>query len=154
MFSVLLGGKLTKPPKKGMGKNGKPYCLVSLRASVHATEADDADSVFVSGVAFGTDAETLARLDQGDSISITGNAKLQSWEKEGRPYTGINVQISGVLTPYMVKKRRGDAGYTQKRIPERGGYEQEGAQRFYGNRDRANSRHEPTPDDFNDELSF
>lgn len=155
MFNALIAGKLIKAPKLGTTKTGKPYCSISIRASIQATEAEDADAIFVSGIAFGSEAESLGRLGQGDAVSITGNAKLQSWEKEGKIHTGLNVLIAGVLTPYQVKKRRGESGDTQKHHSERREEERGAAQRFYGRgADRGSSRYAPSQEDFNDEMDF
>lgn len=122
MFSALVAGKMAKPPRVGQSKNGKAYCAVSIRAPVAPGEGGEAESVFVSGLAFGADAEALGRLGPGDSVAVTGNAKLQSWESpEGKTYLGLNLMVTGVLSAYQLRQKRGDSGAKQKQSKPRGG---------------------------------
>ncbi len=108
MFSVLLSGKLTKNPKPGTSKIGNPYCTASIRVPVQGQREDEPDCVFASVIAFGADAEQLARLGAGDSLSLTGSARLSSWEKDGKVSTGLNVTVTGLLSPYKLRQKRGD----------------------------------------------
>lgn len=108
MFNVLISGKLTKPPKPGTGKNGQPYCTASVRVPVQGQREDEPDFVFASVIAFGADAEKLSRLAQGDAVSVSGQARLSHWEKDGREMTGLNVTVTALLSAYELRKRRGD----------------------------------------------
>ena len=110
MFNVLISGKLTKPPRPGTGKNGQPYCTASLRVPVQGQREDEPDFVFASVIAFGADAEKLGRLAQGDAVSVSGQARLSHWEKEGREMTGLNVTVTALLSAYDIRKRRGETG--------------------------------------------
>lgn len=109
MFNVLITGKLTKMPKLALGKNGAPYCTAALRVPVQGNREDEPDHLFASAIAFGADAEKLGRLATGDIVSLSGNARLSHWEKDGRTQTGVNVTVNGVLTAYQIRQKRGEA---------------------------------------------
>ncbi len=108
MFNVLITGKLTKPPKLGLGKNGQPYCTATLRVPVQGQREDEPDHLFASIIGFGLDAQKLGQLGQGDALSVSGNARISQWERDGRVQTGLNVTVTGLLSVYEVRKRRGD----------------------------------------------
>ena len=108
MFNVLITGKLTKMPKLALGKNGAPYCTAALRVPVQGNREDEPDHLFASAIAFGADAEKLGRLATGDIVSLSGNARLSHWEKDGRAQTGVNVTVNGVLTAYQIRQKRGE----------------------------------------------
>ena len=108
MFNVLITGKLTKMPKLALGKNGAPYCTAALRVPVQGNREDEPDHLFASAIAFGADAEKLGRLETGDIVSLSGNARLSHWEKDGRTQTGVNVTVNGVLTAYQIRQKRGE----------------------------------------------
>ena len=109
MFNVLITGKLTKMPKLALGKNGAPYCTAALRVPVQGNREDEPDHLFASAIAFGADAEKLGRLATGDVVSLSGNARLSHWEKDGRTQTGVNVTVNGVLTAYQIRQKRGES---------------------------------------------
>ena len=117
MFNVLITGKLTKMPKLALGKNGAPYCTAALRVPVQGNREDEPDHLFASAIAFGADAEKLGRLATGDIVSLSGNARLSHWEKDGRTQTGVNVTVNGVLTAYQIRQKRGEPVETPAQRP-------------------------------------
>jgi single-stranded DNA-binding protein len=145
MFNVLISGKLSKPPKSGMGKNGQRYCTASIRVPVQGQREEEPDAVFASVIAFGEDAEKLGRLLQGDAVSVSGSARLSHWEKDGRAMTGLNVTASAILSAYELRKRRVEGNErpeVRSHLPSTSG----------------TARPQPAifdaPDDFDDEVSF
>lgn len=112
MLNVLLTGKLAKKPRPGTSRNGSPYCQASVRVPLQANTEGEAESIFASVIAFGSDSEKLARLAQGDAVSITGTAKLNVWQPQdgSPPRPGLDVQATGILTAYELRKRRGSDG--------------------------------------------
>lgn len=75
--------------------------MATLRAST-----DDGD-VLVNVIAFGQAGETLGALGAGDSLSVTGRAKLNHWTgNDGQKRHGLSLVADGVLTPYQVSLRR------------------------------------------------
>lgn len=136
MLSVLASGKVVKAPKTGTGQKGTPWCSLSIRCQVQTQKEGDDDNVLANLIGFGSAAERLGRLGIGDSISVSGDGKLNHWQgQDGEKKTCLAIVVSEVLTPYTVKKKRGEQ--VQSRNPE---------MEFYGNRNRQ--------DAFNDEVSF
>ena len=90
-------------------------------------------------IAFGDEAAKLARLSSGGAVSVTGSAKLSTWTgKDGGTKPTMDVQATGILKVYEVKKRRGngDTQPRQEREPQRN-----------------HDRQEQYPD-FDDEMRF
>jgi single-stranded DNA-binding protein len=104
MLGVLIGGRLIRDPQVRTGQGGKSFTTALVRVPVDQGE----DSLLVSVIAFQETAERLARLKAGDSVSLTGSAKLSSWEKDGEMHHGLAVTASALLTTYDVRQRRGD----------------------------------------------
>ena len=121
MLNVLITGKLVKDPRSGIGKNGSDWTSVSVRVPVQPDSEGAADSIFCSVIAFGDEAAKLARLSSGDAVSVAGTAKLSTWTgKDGITKPTMDVQATGILTVYQVKKRRGhgDAQPQLEREPQ------------------------------------
>jgi len=109
-LQVLASGTLVRDPEARTSQAGRRYATGLLRVPVDGDEA-----VLVSLIAFSqTAAEALLANAKGDSIAVTGRAKLTSWEKDGEQRHGLSVVVEGVLSPYQLEKRRsrarGDAG--------------------------------------------
>ena len=101
---ALVAGKLVKAPASKTAKTGAPYTVATLRAAT-----DDGD-LLVNVIAFGQAGEALAALGIGDSLSVTGRAKLTHWTgTDGHERHGLGVVADGVLTPYQVSLRKGRA---------------------------------------------
>ena len=106
MFTALITGKLTKAPKSGTSGKGNAWTSASVRVPIQGHREDEHDSIFVSVIAFGSEADKLSRMESGDTISVTGNAKFSSWDKDGVTQTGLNVTVSSLMTPYQLKAKR------------------------------------------------
>lgn len=139
MLSVLASGKVVKAPKTGTGQKGTPWCSLSIRCPVPTQKEGDDDNVLANLIGFGPAAERLGRLDVGDSISVSGDGKLNHWQgQDGEKKTCLAIVVSEVLTPYTMKKKRGEQ---PEQLQNRGT-----EKAFYAKR--------PRQDDFNDEVSF
>lgn len=104
-LSVLANGTLVRDPESRTSRAGQRYAAGLLRIPV-----DGEDSVLANLVAFSsTAAEALLAHAKGDSIAVTGRAKLTAWEKDGEQRHGLSVVVEGVLSPYQLEKRRSRA---------------------------------------------
>lgn len=105
-LSILAQGRLLSAPMTRTGKSGKTFMTFILAAN---TEGDS--PVTVSGIAFDTGViEKLATLGKGESIAISGRAKLATWQGgDGTERAGISVVADALLTVYGLSKRRGKA---------------------------------------------
>jgi single-strand DNA-binding protein len=115
VFDVLISGKLIRDPQVRMGQSGKPFTTALVRVPVEGGE----ESVMASVIAFGEVGERLGRLKSSDAVSLTGSAKLSSWEKDGELKHGLGVTVSGLLTAYEAGKRRGASSSASSAEPRR-----------------------------------
>lgn len=100
-ITALIAGRLVADPEKRAGTNSKPYTLAKVSA---ATEGGDS---LVSVIAFGSVAEQLAALAKGDSVSLTGRAKVSTWAgREGDTWAGLSLIADGLLTAYHLRRKR------------------------------------------------
>ena len=101
MIAALISGKLLADPEKRTASNGKSFTLARVAAA-----AEDGDCL-CSVIAFGSVAEQLAALAKGDTVSITGRAKVTSWTgKDGEHKTGLSVTADALLTVYHQRRKR------------------------------------------------
>lgn len=100
-ISALITGKLIADPERRTGNNGKPFTLAKVVAAT-----DDGESL-VSVIAFGSVAEQLAELGKGDTVALTGRAKVNTWtDREGNPKAGLSVTADALLTAYHLRRKR------------------------------------------------
>ena len=105
---ILTTGRLVSDPRLRTSAKGREYITAMLRASVEARSEDEPDSVLVSVIAFEAAAvERLKALAKGDSVSVSGPARLTSWTgRDGEESTGLSVVAEAALTAYGVRKRK------------------------------------------------
>ena len=109
MIDALISGKLVRDPALKVGQSGKPFCNFLL--SVHT---GDESPVVVSGIAFSDVAEKVANLKKGDAVAVVGPMKPTAWtdKASGEERHGLNITAQAALSPYDVKKRRGNTAGT------------------------------------------
>lgn len=127
MLNALASGTLVRDPKSGTSASGTRWSNTTIRCNVGQSKEGDAETAFVAVVCFGDVAERLARLSKGDSISVQGNLKPTTYEKDGQERHGLEIIAQALLSPYDLKKKRGhsDSQPRQERAPQRehSGYE-------------------------------
>ena len=103
MLDALISGKLIKQPELKVSPNNKQYCQFLL--GVHIGEPEN---IIVSGIAFGSHAERIAKLGKGDAISVIGGLKPSEWADKatGETKRGLSVTVANVLSVYDIKKKR------------------------------------------------
>jgi single-stranded DNA-binding protein len=104
-LDLLASGSLIRDPQVKTSSNGNAYTAALLSV---ATGGEDRQ--IVSVIAWGSVGEKLARFKAGDSISVTGPAKLGIYEKNGETRPSLSVTANGILSAYEARKRRGDTG--------------------------------------------
>lgn len=109
MISALASGQLVRAPKSGTSASGTRWANTTLRCATGTDREGAALSSFVSVIAFGDTAEKLARLAQGDAISVQGPMKQTEYVKDGETRHGLEILVNSILSPYMVKQKRGDS---------------------------------------------
>jgi single-strand DNA-binding protein len=103
MIDALISGKLIKDCPLKTSQNDKLYCQFLLSVSTGDTE-----NTVISGIAFGDNAERIAKFAKGDTLAVCGALKPTEWEDRntGETRHGLSVSVSGVLSVYDIKKRR------------------------------------------------
>jgi single-stranded DNA-binding protein len=108
MITTLCTGRLVKPPKQGQSAKGATWTSATVRAPVRGNREDEPDNVIVNLIAFGAQADRLAALAQGDTVSFTGDARPTAWQKDDGLHAGLSVTVTELITAYALKQRRGD----------------------------------------------
>ena len=134
MLSALASGTLVRDPKSGTSASGTKWANTTIRCSTGQDKDGAAVSAFITVVCFGEQAERLARLAKGDAISVQGSLTPTVYEKDGQERHGLEIVAQALLSPYDLKKRRGNGEVHQGR--------EHPPERDYGARD------------FDDELRF
>ncbi|MEQ1544739.1 single-stranded DNA-binding protein [Methyloglobulus sp.] len=101
MIDALISGKLIKQPELKASQNGKPYTNFLLSVSI-----GEAESIVISGIAFGVVAERIAKLGKGDALAVSGSLKPTTWEKDGETKHGLSLTVSDALSVYDISKKR------------------------------------------------
>lgn len=104
MFDVLLSGKLRGTPEVRTSRNGNPFATFRLNVPT----GKDGGYTQASCICFSQTAIELVHcLTDGDSVAVTGEAVIKSWEGKHGIATGLDVTVHTALTAYQVKKKRG-----------------------------------------------
>ena len=106
MITSLISGKLISDPRSGQSANGNPWSRVTVASPVQGAKENEPDSIIITVIAFGDQANKLENLRKGDSVAAVGTTKLSHWEKDGVTRTGMDLVATEVLTPYQVKQKR------------------------------------------------
>ena len=109
-FDVLLQGKLRGQLTEGAASNGNPYGRFKLGVT-----DKKGDGLLVSCITFSTSVlDIVGRLDDGDSIAVSGEAAITTWAAQGGAIrTGLDVTVAAAMTAYHVARKRGDKPTTR-----------------------------------------
>lgn len=109
MFDVLLSGKLRGAPDVRTSKNGNPFMTFRLNVPT----GKDGGYAQASCICFNQAAiDVMVNLTEGDSVAVTGEAVLKTWEGKHGVQAGLDVTVHTALTVYMTKKKRGTTAAT------------------------------------------
>jgi len=104
---VLASGALIGDPQRREGAKGE-FAIATIRASGEET-------VLVSIIAFGDEAEHLLKLSKGDQLAVSGRARLTSWTgRDGVEKHGISLVAEQIAS---AKPRRRSATRSPARMP-------------------------------------
>lgn len=94
MIRALVTGVLHHDPQTRTSAKGQAFTTGKLKA-----DASENGLVWVSVIAFQEQGERLATLKAGQTVAITGRAKLTAWlDKAGAPQTGLDIVIDELAT--------------------------------------------------------
>lgn len=104
MINALVQGTLHKEPVRHIAKNGAPFATAIVRTPLRS-----GDSMMVSAIAFDLAVvEGLMRLSAGDAVSLSGEFTPEVFKADsGEARPSGDLLVHGLLTAYMVKRKRG-----------------------------------------------
>jgi single-stranded DNA-binding protein len=156
MLSALATGQIVRAPKHGTSASGTRWANATMRCSTGTDREGAALTAFIAIAAFNAQADQLAKLGQGDAVSVTGPLKQTQYTRDdGEVRHGLEIVANGILTPYQVRQKRGDdqgkpSGKANTTRVSHSGREQNQAYADFAKRATA-----PAHDDFGDtEIPF
>lgn len=109
MLNALASGQIVRTPKHGTSASGTRWANTTIRCSTGTDKEGAALAAFITVVCFGDVADTLAKMGQGDAISVQGGLKQTEYTRDdGEVRHGLEVVAQAILTPYAIKQKRGD----------------------------------------------
>ncbi|WP_142630895.1 single-stranded DNA-binding protein [Raoultella planticola] len=130
-------GRLVADPETRTTGKGTSMAMARLAVSLPCNAAADGQATFWLGViAFGKQADALAKHQKGDLVSVAGNMQLNQWTgQEGGTQQGYQVLADSVISARTARPggRKGQQGHAtdalrraqqQPQAPERDDYDQ------------------------------
>ena len=126
-------GRLVADPQTRTTTNGNNMAMARLAVSLPCNAAEAVESTFWLGViAFGKQADALAKHQKGDLVSVAGNMQLNQWTgQDGGTQQGYQVVADSVISARTVRPggkagQRGQATDALRRAqqPSRDEYDQ------------------------------
>lgn len=130
-------GRLGRDPKIITTSSGKPMTAASIACDLSSQRDPDATH-WLPLLAFGAQAETLAKHQQGDMIAVTGRMQRKAWtDKDGAQRIDLQLVVDAITSSRSVRP-----GGRPKRREEARAARDDYAELARGN------------DDFNDAIGF
>jgi len=103
MIDVLISGRVRGAVSVRTGSNGRPFAIFRMAAT-----DKHGDSELIACIAFSaTVIEAAQRLDDGDSIAVSGEAAIKTWQAgDGTTRHGLDVVAHALLTAYHLGRKR------------------------------------------------
>lgn len=118
-------GRLVADPQTRTATTGTQMAMARLAVPLPCRAAQDGQATFWLGVvAFGRQAEALARHTKGDLVSVAGNMQISQWTgQDGDIQTGYQVVADSVISartarPSGRKGQQGQATNAHQRAKE------------------------------------
>lgn len=107
-------GRLVADPQTRTTNSGTSMAMARLAVALPCNAADNGEATFWLGViAFGKQADALARHVKGDMLSVSGAMQLNQWTgKDGGTQQGYQIVADSVISAKTVKPggKRSTAG--------------------------------------------
>ncbi|EMA8433228.1 single-stranded DNA-binding protein, partial [Escherichia coli] len=107
-------GRLVDDPQVKQTSKGTPMTLARMAVSLPCSQAQDGQAtLWLSVLAFGKQADALARHEKGDLISVAGNMQISQWTgQNGETRQGWQVIADSVISARSARPggKRGQQG--------------------------------------------
>ncbi len=107
MIHAALYGRLSKDPQTRTTASGKAMAIATLAVDATPNNADTEETLWVSVLAFGRQAETLERHRKGEMVAVTGRLTQSRWTgKDGQERTGFSLMADAIVSCRTVRPSR------------------------------------------------
>ncbi|KMK16767.1 single-stranded DNA-binding protein [Pluralibacter gergoviae] len=98
-------GRLVADPQTRMTNSGTSMTMARLAVALPCNAAENGEATFWLGViAFGKQADALAKHQKGELVSVAGNMQLNQWTgKDGGTQQGYQVLADSVISARTVR---------------------------------------------------
>lgn len=98
-------GRLVADPNTRITNKGTNMAMARLAVSLPCNAAEDGQATFWLGIlAFGKQADALARHVKGDMVSVAGNMQLNQWTgQDGATQQGYQVLAESIISAKTVR---------------------------------------------------
>ncbi|HAL2367968.1 TPA: single-stranded DNA-binding protein [Escherichia coli] len=107
-------GRLVADPQLKTTSKGTPMTLVSMAVPLPCSQSDDGTAtMWLSVLAFGRQADALAKHQKGELVSVAGNMQISQWtDQNGEMRQGWQVIADSVISARTVRPggRKGQQG--------------------------------------------
>ena len=110
---ITIEGRLTRKPELQTSKNGKDYCRFSIcyNQQKKNKETDEYESIphFFNCVAFNYNAKTVANMNKGDPVNVSGKLQFSQWEdSQGGRNTSVTILAENLKKLVIEKHNKAD----------------------------------------------
>lgn len=107
-------GRLVDDPQVKQTSKGTAMTLARMAVSLPCSQAQDGQAtLWLSVLAFGKQADALARHEKGDLISVAGNMQISQWTgQNGETRQGWQVIADSVISARTVRPGGGQRKHT------------------------------------------
>jgi single-stranded DNA-binding protein len=104
-IDTLIAGRLRGVPAFKLATTGSRYAVFKIGAA-----DKEGVGVLCSCITFAESViAALERLDDGDSICVSGEASISTWQgRDGQSQAGLDVMVHLMQTAYHTGRKRGD----------------------------------------------
>ena len=127
MIHASVYGRLAKDPQARTTAIGKPMTIATLAVDATPNNAETEETVWVSVLAFGKQAETMAKHKKSEMIAVTGRLTQSRWTgQDGKERTTLNLIADTIVSSRTVRPGGGrkkapspapDTGFRDDPIP-------------------------------------
>ncbi len=98
-------GRLVDDPQTKQTSKGTPMTLARMAVSLPCSQAQEGQSMlWLSVLAFGKQADALAKHEKGNVVSVSGNMQISQWTgKNGETRQGWQVIADSVISSRAVR---------------------------------------------------
>jgi single-strand DNA-binding protein len=108
MIQASIYGRLGRDPETRQTKNGNDMVTASIAVDATPGNAENPETIWFSIMAFGKTADTLARHQKGDLVSLSGRITQSRWTgKDGEEKTSLTLMADAAVSARTVRPNSG-----------------------------------------------